>query len=67
MRLLQSNRKHVRFLPQEPTVKDGKLKASILLSETGYDYLYTEQQHAAAADERAGLLRQEAKPIRMNA
>lgn len=37
-------------------VKDGKLKASILLSGTGYDYLYTgTAAEAAAADEKSWI------------
>lgn len=37
-------------------VKDGKLKASILLSGTGYDYLYTGTvAEAAAADEKSWI------------
>ena len=42
-----------RVISSRLIVKDGKLKASILLSGTGYDYLYTgTAAEAAAADEK---------------
>lgn len=45
-----------RVISSRLIVKDGKLKASILLSGTGYDYLYTgTAAEAAAADEKSWI------------
>lgn len=45
-----------RVISSRLIVKDGKLKASILLSGTGYDYLYTGTAvEAAAADEKSWI------------
>lgn len=45
-----------RVISSRLIVKDGKLKASILLSGTGYDYLYTgKAAEAAAADEKSWI------------
>lgn len=45
-----------RVISSRFIVKDGKLKASILLSGTGYDYLYTgTAAEAAAADEKSWI------------
>lgn len=45
-----------RVVSSRLIVKDGKLKASILLSGTGYDYLYTgTAAEAAAADEKSWI------------
>lgn len=41
-----------RVISSKLIVKDGKLKASVLLSGTGYDYLYAGTAEAAAADEQ---------------
>ena len=45
-----------RVISSRLIVKDGKLKASILLSGTGYDYLYTgTAAEAAVADEKSWI------------
>ena len=45
-----------RVISSRLIVKDGKLKASILLSGTGYDYLYMgTAAEAAAADEKSWI------------
>lgn len=45
-----------RVISSRLIVKDGKLKASILLSGTGYDYLHTgTAAEAAAADEKSWI------------
>lgn len=45
-----------RVISSRLIVKDGKLKASILLSGTGYDYMYTgTAAEAAAADEKSWI------------
>lgn len=45
-----------RVISSRLIVKDGKLKASILLSGTGYDYLYTgTAAEAAAADKKSWI------------
>ena len=56
-----------RVISSKLIVKDGKLKASVLLSGTGYDYLYAGTAEAAAADEQNRLRRPEVKPIQKRA
>ena len=56
MRLLQkATGSMFRVISSRLIVKDGKLKASILLSGTAEDYLYTGTAAEAAADEKSWI------------